>query len=75
MTDAKQELVRVTFNLTPRSAAALTLIMNQGEGKTDAINRAVQVYGYLLHCVNQGGSVYARGAPEAELERLNLLLG
>jgi hypothetical protein len=64
-------LERVTVNLTPRSADALELATKlTGDSKTDAINRAIQVYAYLEHVLSEGGSVYARAAGDSELERL-----
>lgn len=64
-------LERVTVNLTPRSARALEFATQlTGDSKTDAINRAIQVYAYLEHVLSEGGSVYARPAGDSELERL-----
>lgn len=65
-------LERVTVNLTPRSARALELATQlTGDSKTDAINRAIQVYAYLEHVTSEGGSVHVRESPEdSEPERL-----
>lgn len=65
-------LERVTVNLTPRSARALELATElTGDSKTDAINRAIQVYAYLEHVTSEGGSVHVReSAEDSEPERL-----
>jgi len=64
-------LERVTVNLTPRSSRALEdAAERSGNTKTDTINRAVQVYGYLEEIISAGGAVYIRERPGADLERL-----
>jgi hypothetical protein len=64
-------LERVTVNLSPRSVAALDeLVQITGDTKTDAINKALQVYSFLQTVMHQGGALYTREAPGAELERL-----
>lgn len=68
------ELQRVTVNLVPRSTAALTLAAElSGDSKTDTINRALQVYAYLLHIKGKGGAVYTRESAEAELYAVEFL--
>lgn len=67
-------LIRVTVNLTPRSERALEQATAlTGESKTDAINRAVQIYAYLQQVIADDGALYARDRAEGELERLKLL--
>jgi hypothetical protein len=62
---------RVTVNLTPRSVRALHNIVGwTGHNKTDAINRALQVYEFVQQVMENGGSVHVRQGQEAELERL-----
>lgn len=52
---------RITVNLVPRSATALErTVAVTGSSKTDAINKAVQVYAYLEEVLSAGGSVYVR---------------
>jgi hypothetical protein len=62
---------RLTVNLTPRSSAALDLAVElTGDTKTDAINRALQVYAYLEKVVESGGSVrVTHGGAEPRLLR------
>jgi hypothetical protein len=62
---------RVTVNLTPRSVRALHNIVGwTGHNKTDAINRALQVYEFVQQIMEDGGSVHVRQGQDAELERL-----
>ncbi len=64
---------RVTVNLTARASRALEIATDlTGETKTDAINRALQIYAYLEQVNAHGGAIYAREAADAELERLKL---
>ena len=66
-------LERLTVNLTPRSSAALDAAVElTGDTKTDAINRAIQIYAYLEQVIQDGGSVHVRETLGAELERLKL---
>jgi hypothetical protein len=66
-------LERVTVNLTARASRALEIATGlTGETKTDAINRALQIYAFLEQVTADGGSVYAREAADAEMERLKL---
>jgi hypothetical protein len=62
---------RVTVNLTPRSVRALhNIVAWTGHNKTDAINRALQVYEFVQQVMEDGGSVHVRQGQDAELERL-----
>jgi hypothetical protein len=64
---------RVTVNLSARAARALQIATDlTGESKTDAINRALQIYAFLEKIADHGGAVYARETPDAELERLKI---
>lgn len=66
-------LERVTVNLSPRAARALEIATGlTGESKTDAINRALQIYAFLEQVTENGGAVYARAAADAEMERLKV---
>jgi len=62
-------LTRVTVNLTPRAIRALDgLVVADGCGKTDVVNRAVVGYGYLHSKVREGAELklhYPTGAVEA----------
>jgi hypothetical protein len=67
--DARLE--RVTVNITGRASRALDALTElTGDTKTDAINRALQIYAYMEQVAAQGGSVYVREAVGSELERL-----
>jgi hypothetical protein len=64
-------LERVTVNLTPRTVEALDgLVQLTGDTKTDAINKALQVYAYLQNLLNAGGALYVREPDATETERL-----
>lgn len=64
-------LERVTVNLTERSARALDEVVElRGESKTDAINRALQVYNLLEKILQSGGKVYIQETDKSELERV-----
>jgi hypothetical protein len=66
MTDTSK-LVRLTVNLTPRSAAALDLAVGlTRDSKTDTINRALQVYAYLMSLKAEGREITARGGGKPE---------
>jgi hypothetical protein len=66
-------LERVTVNLTPRSAQALELATQlTGDSKTDAINRAVQVYAFLERAIAEGGSIRVQESAESEPELLKI---
>ena len=67
-------LERITVNLSSRSVAALdSITAHSGETKTDAINKALQVWAYLQEHVDSGGSLYTRSPGSDELERLRFL--
>lgn len=64
------DLTRMTVNLSPRAVVALNqLTAIDGCDKTDAVNRAVVGYSYLLRKSRSEGAVlklhYASGAVEA----------
>lgn len=66
-------LEKVTVNLTQRSSRALTeTAQRTGDSKTDTINRALQLYALFDEVLANGGAVYLRTAPDAELERLRM---
>jgi hypothetical protein len=65
------QLERVTFNLTPRTQAALERVTDTtGDSKTDILNRAVQIYDYLEEAWRHGGHVYVQRDPDGQLELL-----
>jgi len=67
-------LVRVTVNLTPRSYSNLQKISESTKlGKTDVINRALQVYGLVENLLDEGnGSLTIKNA-KGEHERIYIL--
>lgn len=66
---------RITFSLSDRTQRALSLAVKQGEdNQTDTINRAVQVYAYLLHQVCGEGAAILVRKPDGTTETLNILL-
>lgn len=65
---------RATVNLAPKSVRALEQIAAlTGESKTDAINRALQLYAFLQRFLDEGGAVLLREAESQELQRLHML--
>lgn len=70
---AQSTVERVTVNLTPRAVAALEQVAAiTGETKTDAINRALQVYALLHRTQEDGGAIYIREREGQEMERLRV---
>lgn len=62
---------RVTINLTPRAAKALSKAIEITEdSKTDCVNRALPVYAYIEEVLASGGSVTVQESPDAEPYRL-----
>jgi len=52
---------RVTVNLSAKAAEALhEVATNNGDTKTDTINRALLIYAYLERVVRDGGKIYVR---------------
>lgn len=69
-----QDLVKLTVNLTLRSAAALEDLAEMlGVNKTDALNRAVQVAQHVTQVDRAGGRLYTRDAGSNELAQLRFL--
>ncbi|MDQ7903461.1 hypothetical protein RB614_02895 [Phytohabitans sp. ZYX-F-186] len=67
-------LVRVTVNLTPKSADALEAISGAtGLSKTDVINRSLQVYQLVEELLDRGGGSILIKHPSGELERVYIL--
>jgi hypothetical protein len=65
-------LERITVNLIARASRALQRVVDRtGDSKTDAINRAIQVYAYLEEVEANGGEITVRetkGSPERLLK-------
>lgn len=68
-----EPLERVTVNLTARSSRALERASAlTSMNKTDSLNRAIQLFGYLEEVIEAGGDLYIRPSEGAELELLKL---
>lgn len=73
MTDETRTLERLSVNMIPRTSQALKLVTEvTKDTKTDTINRAIQVYAYMMGIVHAGGEVYVR-KDGGELEKLTFL--
>lgn len=56
----RPHLHKKTVNLTDRGDDALELAARlSGDNQTDTINRAIQIYAYVLHVKDQGGTILA----------------
>ncbi len=68
------DLRRITVNLTPRAQEALEQAVKlTRDSKTDTLNRAIQVYAYLVNITQNEGEVFVRDAGHDELERLRFV--
>ncbi len=66
-------LEKVTVNLTKRSVEALDKIVEStGETKTDAINKALQVYGFIQEQLDGGAALYLKGPGSDQADRLQI---
>jgi hypothetical protein len=64
---------KVTVNLTSRAAKALNdTVTATGTSKTEAINKAIQLYGFILEHLDAGGAIYVRDPGSKETERLRI---
>jgi hypothetical protein len=72
MTD-ERPLTRLTVNLIPKAAAALNeAALITEDNRTDCLNRAIQVYAFLMAAQAAGGKIYV-GPNSRDLERVHLL--
>jgi hypothetical protein len=68
MTSTKKDLERLTINLNSESRRALAAIMERtGTSKTDATNRALAAYAYLLHRTEGAGTTTVAGCGPGHL--------
>jgi hypothetical protein len=66
-------LERVTVNLIARASRALQRVVEiTGDSKTDALNRAIQVYAYLEEVEANGGDILVREAKDTEPRLLKM---
>lgn len=65
---------RITINLSvPGENGLSRAIAVSHESKTDAINRALALYGLLREAQAAGGAIYLRENADAELERVMIV--
>ena len=70
----QSQLVRVTVNLTPRSYAELVkLSESTGLGKTDVINRSLQIYALVNELLDRDNGSLVIKHPDGEQERIYIL--
>jgi uncharacterized protein (DUF1778 family) len=70
---ASRTAERLTVNVTGRASRALDLAAGlSGTTRTDAVNRALQIYAYIEQITSRGGSVYVREAAGSELVLLKI---
>jgi hypothetical protein len=63
----------VTVNLVARASRALQRVVDiTGDSKTDALNRAIQVYAYLEEIESNGGDIYVRTSRDGELQLVKM---
>jgi hypothetical protein len=63
---------RVTVNLIKKASDALTAVSaREGMNKTDAINRALQIYNYLSAGAARGDDILIRDPQTGATERLS----
>lgn len=73
VTGGRGGLERVTVNLTAKSLRALERLSElTGESKTEAINRALQLYAFLEEFQADEGVVFLREAGKNDLQRLRM---
>lgn len=66
-------LERVTVNFTARSSRALDEVVRlTGDSKTDSLNRAIQIYAYIEHVLQGGGSIHVRETSDSEPVQLKI---
>jgi hypothetical protein len=66
-------LERVTVNLVTRASRALQRVVElTGDSKTDAINRAIQVYAFLEEVESKGGDIYIREKKDSDLQLVKM---
>jgi hypothetical protein len=66
-------LERITVNLIARAARALRAVSElTGDSRTDSVNRAIQVYAYVMQVDVNGGGIYVRESADAEVQRLKM---
>jgi hypothetical protein len=65
---------RVNVSLAPKAEVALDEAKAlSGHTTTDTVNRALQVYAFMLQTKDAGGAVYTRASADAELYAIEFL--
>lgn len=68
------ELTKVSANFVPRAIAALDLASEiTGDSRTDVLNRAVQVYAYLVKAADEGSLVFVENPATGIKDRVVFL--
>lgn len=71
--DGASALERVTVNLTVRASRALERVTElTGDTKTDAINRALQVYAFIEETTAAGGALYIKEGKDEQLQLVKI---
>jgi hypothetical protein len=64
---------KLTINITPRATVALeAAATDNGETKTNVVNRAIQAYAFLTRMLNDGWDIVLRDA-EGHEQRVQIL--
>jgi hypothetical protein len=72
MNSTKQPLTKLTVNLIPRAGKALDLAtLITGDSKTDTVNRALQLYTFVMHEINDGNEIWIK-KPDGSTEKIVL---
>lgn len=74
MTTEREPLERVTVNLIPQASRALAAAVERtGHSKTDTVNRAIQLYDFIVKTQADGNDVLLRAPGSDELEKIVLI--
>lgn len=66
-------LERITVNLVPRASQALQRVIGiTGDSKTDAINRAIQLYEFIEEIEANGGDILIRESKDSDLQLVKM---
>jgi hypothetical protein len=64
---------KVTVNLTGRAAKALEeAVAATGNSKTEVVNKALQIFAFILANLDEGAAVYVREPGSKEAERIRI---
>jgi hypothetical protein len=72
-TTTSQQLERVTVSLIPKASRALEQSVSlTGDSRTDAINRALQLYAFVEQVMHDGGAVFVQGVGDPEPQQIKI---